>query len=93
MKFLKTLIFTCLLLVLCLGKAFAANCYTPNYGYYECNPNYQSYPYPYPNDEWGVGFFGIVIGGGGDYDGGYRGHGHSGHGNRDYHDGGHHHHR
>lgn len=92
MKSLKTLIFTCLVLFLCLGNAFAVTCYTPSYGYYECNPTYESYPYPYPDEDWGAGFFGIVIGGGGYYDGGHGGNWHDGHGGRGYHGGGHHHH-
>ena len=87
MKSLKTLLFACLLLFLCLGKAFAATCYAPNYGYYECNPNYQSYSYP--DEDWGAGFFGVMIGGGSYYGDGHEGRWNNEHGDRGHHGGDH----
>jgi len=80
MKALKTLIFSSLILLFCLGTASAETCYSPNAGYYDCDPNYESYPYPYTDTAWGGDFFGVVIGGGGYYGGGYGGNWHGGHG-------------
>jgi hypothetical protein len=82
------------LIMFAFGNVFAQTCFDPNYGYYDCSPNYY-----YPDQGQALmegAFLGLIIGGfnGNENhwrDGGHRHWNRGDHGDHDHRNGGHYH--